>query len=132
MRSTITGVINNVSAKEALQVLCFGMHLENIRVVIISPHLSRRTLWLNFIFEGNILEKNVKSPKYLGINTNASCMNVSSRKSKYHAFVFQISFLKEILSLCKASDAKLPLSLFSLVLSSSMIVNRNVVVKSCI
>ncbi len=39
-------------------------------------------------------KKNVKSPKYLGINTNASCMNVSSRKSKYHALFSKFPFWK--------------------------------------
>ncbi len=43
-------------------------------------------------------KKSVKSPILVGINTNASCANISSRQSKYHAFVFQIAFLKELLS----------------------------------
>ncbi len=41
-------------------------------------------------------KKSVKYPIRVGINTNASCANVSSRQSKYHAFVFQIALLKEL------------------------------------
>ncbi len=33
-------------------------------------------------------------------------MNVSSRQSKRHVFVFQISLLNELLALCTANDAK--------------------------
>ncbi len=96
MRSAITGVIYN-STKEALCCVlgCSNEHrsLHNL------PPSEPRTLWLNFIFEGNIPEKLVTSPIYLGINTNASCTNVSSRQSKYHAFVFQIALLKELITL---------------------------------
>ncbi len=41
LRSAITGVIYNVSTKEALQVLWFWDALMNIGVAIISPHLSQ-------------------------------------------------------------------------------------------
>ncbi len=37
-------------------------------------------------------KESVTSPKCLGINTNALCMNLSSRQSTYHALVFQIAF----------------------------------------
>ncbi len=54
------------------------------------PPSEPRTLWLNLILLGNVLEKKlVNSPILVGINTNASCTNVNSRQSKYHAFVFQ-------------------------------------------
>ncbi len=42
-------------------------------------------------------KKSVKSPIRVGINTNALCVNVSSRQSKCHAFVLQIALLKELL-----------------------------------
>ncbi len=50
-------------------------------------------------------KKSVTSPKCLGIDTNALCANVSSRQSKYLAFVFQIAFLKLSLSLPVFTDA---------------------------
>ncbi len=56
-----------------------------------------RTLWLNLFSKEISQKKSVTSPKRLGINTNASCTNVSSRQSKYDAFVFQIACLKELL-----------------------------------
>ncbi len=104
------------STKEALCCVlgCTNEH----RSLHNRPPSEPRTLCLNFIFEGNIPEKkSVTSHICLGINTNASCTNVSSRQSKYHAFVFQIAFLKELLvtlwglllnlslSLCVCTDA---------------------------
>ncbi len=44
-------------------------------------------------------KKSAKSPIRVEINSNTSCANVSSRQSKYHAFVFQIALLKELLSI---------------------------------
>ncbi len=73
-----------------------------------------RTLWLSYIFEGNVLKKMYKvMPFYArlphkrgsfqrwifvkydserGINTNASCANIRSRQSKRFIFCFQIIF----------------------------------------
>ncbi len=55
MRSAITGDIYTVSTKEALQVLCFVMDEHRSRHNL--PSSEPRTLWLHFIFEGNIPEK---------------------------------------------------------------------------
>ncbi len=47
------------------------------------PPSELRTLW-SFIVWGNVPEnKSLKSPIRVGINTNASCVNVSSGQSKY-------------------------------------------------
>ncbi len=86
--------------------LCFGIgeHRSLHRLPLSEP---LRTLWLSFIVYGNVPEKKtVKSPVRVGINSNALCVNVSSRQSKYHAFVFQIALLKSFLALCKANDAQ--------------------------
>ncbi len=64
----------------------------NIGVAIISPHLSRGHCgYISFSKEIS-WKKSVTSPKCLGINTNTLCVNICSRQSKYHAFVFQISY----------------------------------------
>ncbi len=67
----------------------------------LPPSEPLRTRWLSFFRHACLKKcpgkKTVKSPIRLGINTNTLCANVSSRQSKYYAFVFQIAFLKELL-----------------------------------
>ncbi len=96
LQSAITGDIQCQHQRGFTSVV-FWDALMNIGVAIISSHLSQGHCgYISFLKEIS-RKKSVTSPKCLGINTNASCENVSSRQSKYHAFVFQIAFLKELL-----------------------------------
>ncbi len=74
--------------------------LTNIGVSKDSLHLKKLSQ------RKNVMEKkSVKSPIHVGINTNASCANVSSRQSIRRLFS-KLPFWKSFLALCKANEAK--------------------------
>ncbi len=84
--SAITGDIYNVSTKETLQVLCFGMH-KWTGVAIISPPLSRG-LCGSISFSKEISwKKSAKSPKCLGDNSGALKDKMSQIKRLRHFVV---------------------------------------------